>query len=425
MSFGTMDNVGDFVAACHRRNQTIEASMPATYNSTAHLENLIDPNMAILSIDDTYGGIDDMAKRLKERVLVGKDANGAPEYKWVDGKDKQELFAKIAKIVSEYSCIGANAQTFAPQPVAEAPMRLKPYAENWFKLYKEGKRRHTTLSEYRSLLRKHIYPAFGDTALKDISIDSVQIFFDARTRYACKTLREIRLLLGMILDAAKEDGLIRINPAKSKRIILASQKKTLKRNALPLEQVLDIIEHLDQLKERDKLYLALLLYTGTRRGETLAMRWHDIDFDKNLIHVQHAVTFNNNNPVVGTTKTDAGVRFVPLLNDLKIILLEARNALKESEFSDMFIVGGEKPLTETATTCTWKRIAKTINVFGSTPHYFRHTYITLAHRNGVDDKTLQIIGGYADIRTMQNVYMHAQQQDIAKAAEQMQGMFAS
>ncbi|MBR5224279.1 MAG: NAD(P)/FAD-dependent oxidoreductase, partial [Clostridia bacterium] len=41
----------------------------------------------------------------------------------------------------------------------------------------------------------------------------------------------------------------------------------------------------------------------------------------------------------------------------------------------------------------WERVKKSINVYGKTPHCFRHTFATRAHRAGVDDKTLQTMGG--------------------------------
>ena len=46
------------------------------------------------------------------------------------------------------------------------------------------------------------------------------------------------------------------------------------------------------------------------------------------------------------------------------------------------------------------------------PHCFRHTFATRAHRAGVDDKTLQTMGGWKDLATMKNIYVHTQDEDL-------------
>lgn len=52
---------------------------------------------------------------------------------------------------------------------------------------------------------------------------------------------------------------------------------------------------------------------------------------------------------------------------------------------------------------------------GKTPHCFRHTFATRAYRAGVSEKTLQSMGGWADLKTMQNVYIHTQEEDLENA----------
>ena len=70
------------------------------------------------------------------------------------------------------------------------------------------------------------------------------------------------------------------------------------------------------------------------------------------------------------------------------------------------------PLSFQADRRLWKRVKKSINVYGKTPHCFRHTFATRAHRAGVDDKTLQTMGGWKDLATMKNIYVHTQDEDL-------------
>ena len=77
------------------------------------------------------------------------------------------------------------------------------------------------------------------------------------------------------------------------------------------------------------------------------------------------------------------------------------------------------PLSYQADKRLWERVKKSINVYGKTPHCFRHTFATRAHRAGVDDKTLQSMSGWKDLATMKNIYIHTQQEDLEIARQQL------
>ena len=53
--------------------------------------------------------------------------------------------------------------------------------------------------------------------------------------------------------------------------------------------------------------------------------------------------------------------------------------------------------------------------WSSSPRAARHTFATRAYRAGVSEKTLQSMGGWADLKTMQNVYIHTQEEDLENA----------
>ena len=75
----------------------------------------------------------------------------------------------------------------------------------------------------------------------------------------------------------------------------------------------------------------------------------------------------------------------------------------------------EKAERESPDRRLWERVCAAINVYGKTPHCFRHTFATRAYRAGVSEKTLQSMGGWADLKTMQNVYIHTQEEDLENA----------
>lgn len=95
--------------------------------------------------------------------------------------------------------------------------------------------------------------------------------------------------------------------------------------------------------------MALMVFTGMRRGEVLGLRWEDIDFEKKLITVSRAVSYTTNQPIVSEPKTQSGKRTIPL-NDQ---LVEFLKPLQDSGY----VVGGEAPPTQ----MVYRRIERHIN----------------------------------------------------------------
>ena len=130
--------------------------------------------------------------------------------------------------------------------------------------------------------------------------------------------------------------------------------------------------------------------------------------------MRRAITFKGNLPVIGETKTRNGKRTIPLHPDLLQWLTHEDDNVE-------YVM--QDNVTSSTMKRTWERIKTEINVYGATPHCFRHTFTTVCRRSGMDEKTMQVIGGWSDIATMRNVYTHVQQTDLQRAGQLMGGMF--
>ena len=258
------------------------------------------------------------------------------------------------------------------------------------------------MNEYYDFLQNtHFYPAWRQTPIDQISTKVIQDFLCEKKYLSPKYLHDMRVFLAQIMDSALRDGWIEKNPATDSRIYNPSQKQVYEREALSMEAVKDIIPSLHALDRMDRLYLALVIFTGMRRGEVLGLRWEDVDLEQNVLHVQRNVTYTNDQPFVGTPKTKSGFREVPIIPDLLAHLLP----LGEKGF----IVSGndpEKPLTLTAFRCMMKRINASVDLHGATSHVFRHTIGTMLNDTGADVKTIQSILGQSDFKTTMDRYVH-------------------
>lgn len=358
-----------------------------------------------------------MSKRHKQRVKIGVDENNKPVYKWADGYSIDELNDNIARIYIEYGLLSrlTGRKLFA-EDSRTSPI-FREYMEKWFETYKEPSLKATTCRGYRSNMRMHIYPFFGEMRLNEIHTSHVQAFLNERQHLARNTMHTMLVLISEVLQSACEDGLIETNPAASKRLSIPSKGRK-ERNALKPEQLKSVIEGIRTLTNPDeRRLLALLVFTGMRRGEVLGLRWEDIDFEKKLIHVEQNVTFAENQPHIGDTKTKSGKRLIPLDPRLSEFLMP--------HGTSGYIIGGKSPVTDMVFRRLYRNISKTIELYGATPHVFRHTYITALAKSGVDLKTVQKISGHADISTTLNIYTHTMEAEVQKAGSMVAGLIGT
>lgn len=328
--------------------------------------------------------------RIKQRVTLPDGTKV-----WCTGNNLAEA---LQRLVNNHF-IQPNLDHFTPL--------FKDYAEKWYTLYHKRRVGFKTAKNTASYLKNYIYPVVGHKHLHEVTHDDIQMIFDSMASRGQSTVHNVHIIMNQILGNAVEDGLLTRNVAHSSRYV--KSKKVVARQALTCEAAQDILNNLDKLEERDRLFVALALHTGLRRGEIYALRWESIDFDNRLIHVRQAVKLIGNVPVIGLPKSKAGIRDVPVNK----FLLEM---LQKCTRREGFVITGQRhpdgAMSECAIRRQWERIKRKIDVHGATPHVFRHTYATLMQPH-TDIKTLQTIMGHADIETTLNRYTYLVNENAA------------
>ncbi|HVI43137.1 MAG TPA: site-specific integrase, partial [Anaerovoracaceae bacterium] len=115
----------------------------------------------------------------------------------------------------------------------------------------------------------------------------------------------------------------------------------------PTDDQVQIVK--DHHMDPDALPAVVFLCTGERRGEACAIQLKDIDFEKNTISINKSVEHKNNKPHITDTKTDAGVRKIPLLS----LLRESLGPLRELSSETYILSRTEEPLTASQYTRRW------------------------------------------------------------------------
>lgn len=148
----------------------------------------------------------------------------------------------------------------------------------------------------------------------------------------------------------------------------------------------------------------IMLYTGMRLGETLALTWDKIDFQNDIITVDSALKKDFNKKwTVGKTKGKYS-RTVPLLPELKSILLDAQHQIKinmmkygaeyiRSDFVCVYSKGG------LVTHNTMSSLMQNMSHRGVNfnHHRFRDTFISRGINSNVNPYALMEIVGHKSL----------------------------
>ena len=358
-----------------------------------------------------------MASTYRERVYLGLDEDGHEIIKWASGDSKTELHDSIVRLYVKYGKIDrflAEVQHPLSFESEKKVVLFSDFYQNvWLPLKKNQKIKETTLRGYMCYFNRHLLPEFGDMNLYDIRPFDIQTYFSAKSELTLKTQREHYNVLCALFDYAVDDENVRLprNPARSKHVrINYSETDSIVREALPSEVIFQIISDISALPLTQRRLMALLLFTGMRRGEVLGLRWEDIDLDKGFIEVRRNATYPHNQATVTTPKTVNGFRSLPIYAQLLDLLAPIK--------VKGYVVGGLKtPISLTSYRWMFEKIRKAVNLHDATAHVFRHSYLTMMDEAGVDPKTLQYIAGHGNYSFTMNRYVHGR-----KKAAQMAGV---
>jgi integrase len=202
-------------------------------------------------------------------------------------------------------------------------LRLKPqdksltlgeYAETW---WVERTLKPSTRAQYRYILDRDLIPAFGGVALQGITPEAVRTW---HARYGADrpTMRsQAYSLLRTILGTAVTDGLLVANPCHIRGA--GNVRRVHKVEPATLAELETIVR---ELPDRYRVMALLAAWCAMRYGELTELRRKDIDLGEGVVRIRRAVVRVDHRYIVGTPKTDAGIRdvaipphLIPLVGD--------------------------------------------------------------------------------------------------------------
>lgn len=193
----------------------------------------------------------------------------------------------------------------AAAALAAAPPTLAEYADGWLS---SRALKPSTRSHYGQVLAKHISPGLGHLPLPSITPTTVRQWHTALGPGTPTKRAHAYALLRTILGTAVSEQLIPLNPCVLRA---AGNTKTVhKSRPATLTELAVVVEH---MPEHLRLAVLIAAWCGLRQGEIVELRRSDIDLKANVVHVRRAVVrVPGQPPIVGSSKSDAGIRDVAI-----------------------------------------------------------------------------------------------------------------
>lgn len=352
----------------------------------------------------------DGTKVYRSNVYLGVDSITGKKVKTtVTGRTKKEVKTKAQQAQSNFKTNGSTV--FKKVEVTT----YKELTDLWLENYQMTVKPQTLVNT-RQFLRNHILPVFGDMQLDKIHIAHIQSWVN-KLAFKIVNYGVAASINKRILQYGVSMQLIPFNPAREV-ILPRPQKAGANRiKFIDKEDLKTFLDYMEQLAPTaynyyyDSVLYKLLLATGCRYGEAVALEWSDIDFDNATINITK--TYNRIVKQVGTPKSKAGIRIISIDNKTILMLKQYRNRQRQAFIE----IGAPAPALVFSTTISQypnsdartkslRYRCKEAGIPQFTFHAFRHTHASLLLNAGIGYKELQHRLGHATLAMTMDTYSH-------------------
>lgn len=271
---------------------------------------------------------------------------------------------------------------------------LKIYVEKYKNVYNK----QTTIDRDAYRIKGVILPFFGNLKISDISHDDL-IRFQAHMKNSPIQFNRCNAILSKAFSLAELWGYRYKNTNPCHGIQKYPEKKK-ERFLTQIEiETLDDILNLPEVVKLTSPYsiaaIRMLMYTGCRSGEILSLKWSDVFLTEGYLHLKDSKT---------------GEKTIPINESAKSILINLRQ-----QKGNPYVFVGEKPGACLTTLKTaWTKVRRLAKLEEVRIHDLRHTFASLAIKQGVDLYTVSKLLGHKNIATTTR-YAHLEIKQLIKA----------
>ena len=279
-------------------------------------------------------------------------------------------------------------------------------------------------ANYSTIIVNHIIPVLGDYKITALNHNCIQSFIlekakngrlDKKGGLSEKTIKDIVMIIKSTLKQAMNDGIIEVfnldfNYPRTNKIN--------KNYILTQQEQKKIVHYVLEHKTSKSIGILLSLYSGLRIGELCALKWEDIDLDKQVITINKTLQriYNKNSQtsaskiIITSPKTKNALRIIPINPYISNMLEVLKSSTNSNE--DTYVLSCTNKYIEPRTYRKYfANLLALLNIDHINFHSLRHTFATNCINLGIDYKTISEILGHSSINITLNLYVHPQMQE--------------
>lgn len=345
-------------------------------------------------------------------ISQGYDESGKKRQTWKGGFRTRDE-AKTAR---------AQAMTRMAEGTYVPPVKMTvaAFLREWLAGAKTTGIRPSTLASYRLNVERHIIPRLGGWRLQELTPGAIEAVYSellASGRadgqgLSPQTVKYVAMILKHALSIAVRKRYLVRNPAAdatAPRPVRGREMKT-----WTADEVGRFLGHV----RGDDLFAAYLIAVtcGTRRGETLGLRWGDVDFERGRVSIQQTVLAVGYALTFSTPKTAKGRRTVALeaaaleaLREHRRRQIETRLAFGPDYRTDLDLVFARadgSPVHPERLTRSFDAHVRAAGLPRIRLHDLRHTNASIMLAAGVPAKVASERLGHSSIAITLDTYSH-------------------
>lgn len=332
--------------------------------------------------------------RFMGRFIVGYGENGKPIYQFVYGKTYEEAEKKLM--------IGMEIES---QYLAENNISVREVYIEWLNAAAH-RVKESTLANYRMKFERHILPVLGDKPCSMLTAGIINEFISQKLTegLSASYVRDIVIVLKTMLKYAQEEYRF-ILPLGNVAMPKCEKKQTEKLSDLEKD---NLVGYLQQNMDLTAFGILISLYMGLRIGELCGLRWSDVDFERQVLHINRTVQristpdgARKTKVIVSTPKSQTSRRSIPIPDCLMAYFKHFR-----ANDACYLLSGTDKLIEPRTMQYRYKRLLAKAGTSDHKYHQLRHTFATNCMENGFDVKTLSILLGHSSAILTLNRYVH-------------------
>ena len=381
-----------------------------------------------------------MAKRKNGEGTWGKKNIKGTTYVFYRDSNQKYTYGKTEKEVKEK--IKKKSEKQKQLEHIDNKTTFGEYIQNWL-LTKKSSIEDSTYDCYETMIQSQIIKFrdfdLGNVQLQNLSSNIFQKYLDAlATKYSRATIHKIWVIIKECVKYGEIHEELPYNTTKLVNVPKESSCKV-KRKEVPFLSIEDANKLYEVSNEKfsngELIYgsnaktIVLIMYTGVRVSEIVALKWKNVDLDNKIIRIKESTSERKNRNQDGnsyikydkTTKTN-NERTIPLPERAieAIRWFDKQNPNhKQNDYVCLSSDGTQINRRNINRTLKSMAVRANCSVQDFSVHSLRHTYGSILLSQGVEIKKVSELLGHADISTTYNVYIGILEKDKASEVERV------